>query len=377
MAIQIRENPKNPKKKQYRYRTYYKDIFGVNKQKNGAWRDTKKEAEYDQNRFLATTMEGSIETAKVNDIAYDWLEYSKTQNTKKTYEEKVYIMETFILPVFGKMKASDVTATHIKNWFHSDLLKHGIKSTKDGDKRVEYTVDYQNKILSMLSTMFKHGMLFHGLKLNPCTQVARMKKPFSQKKEMVVYDLEEFNLFYSLLDCDKTYKAFFRLLFFTGLRFSEAQGLQWSDLKGNRLNISKQWNERQKEFVGLKTDTSYRVVDIDKKTMEVLLELKEFYKQYEGFKDSWFMFGGTRPIPKKTVENIKNRVIERNNLKYLRIHDFRHSHASFLIDRGGEDAITAVSKRLGHADVYMTLKRYTHLMKSSQDKLLKIIEEME
>ena len=77
------------------------------------------------------------------------------------------------------------------------------------------------------------------------------------------------------------------------------------------------------------------------------------------------------------MENIKNRVIEKNNLKYLRIHDFRHSHASLLIDRGGENAITAVSKRLGHADVYMTLKRYTHLMKTSQDKLLQIIDDFE
>lgn len=62
--------------------------------------------------------------------------------------------------------------------------------------------------------------------LKPKTREKHMKKPFSQKKEMVVYDLEKFNLFYSLLDCNETYKTFFRLLFFTRLRFSEAQGLQ-------------------------------------------------------------------------------------------------------------------------------------------------------
>lgn len=194
---------------------------------------------------------------------------------------------------------------------------------------------------------------------------------------MVVYDEKKFKTFYDLLDCNEIYKTFFRLLYFTGLRFSEAQALTWNDLKGNRLNMSKQWNERQREFAELKTQSSYHVISIAKKTLEQLQQLKESYIQLDGFSHEWFIFGGTAPIPKKTVENIKNRVIKNNNLKYLRIHDFRHSHASYLIDHGGESYITAVSKRLGHADVYMTLKRYTHLMKNSQEGLLKILDKIE
>ena len=54
------------------------------------------------------------------------------------------------------------------------------------------------------------------------------------------------------------------------------------------------------------------------------------------------------------------------------IYDLRHSHASFLIDSGAN--IGAVSKRLGHSDVNMTLKVYTHLLQESESKMLNIME---
>lgn len=377
MAIQCRLNPKNNKKKQYAFRVYYKDLFGKRIQKHGAWRNTQKEAAHDEAMFKSEMFNDNNFNTKLKDIALDWIQYSQSRNTVKTYHEKKYIVDTFILPVFGKIKANDITATMIKTWLHSDLLKFKTKEYKSGNKKILYTVDYQNKVFGMLSTILKHGIKFHGLKYNVCEQVDRLKKPFSQRKEMVVYDIDEFKKFYNSLDCNNTYKTFYRLLFFTGLRFSEAQGLTWNDLKGNRLNISKQWNERIKEFVELKTQSSKRVVDLDAKTLSQILELKKEYEKYECFKAEWFIFGGTSPIPKKTVDNIKNRTINDNCLRYLRIHDFRHSHASMLIDNGGENVITAVSKRLGHADVSMTLKRYTHLMKKSQEGLLKILDEIE
>ncbi len=49
------------------------------------------------------------------------------------------------------------------------------------------------------------------------------------------------------------------------------------------------------------------------------------------------------------------------------MHDFRHSHASNLIANGMN--IVAVSRRLGHSDVNMTLQVYTHLIKRNEDEV--------
>jgi integrase len=51
----------------------------------------------------------------------------------------------------------------------------------------------------------------------------------------------------------------------------------------------------------------------------------------------------------------------------LRFHDLRHSHASNLIASG--HSIKAVSRRLGHSDITITLKTYIHVMPDDDGKL--------
>jgi len=50
----------------------------------------------------------------------------------------------------------------------------------------------------------------------------------------------------------------------------------------------------------------------------------------------------------------------------------RHHYASVLLD-GGE-SIKAVSEYLGHADAGFTLRTYTHLMPSSDERTRKAID---
>ena len=63
--------------------------------------------------------------------------------------------------------------------------------------------------------------------------------------------------------------------------------------------------------------------------------------------------------------------IKEANLPYIRMHDFRHSHASYLISKGVN--MYTVSRRLGHASIQMTIDRYTHLMPDAQDEVIKAI----
>src|SRR5262249_57254527 len=51
----------------------------------------------------------------------------------------------------------------------------------------------------------------------------------------------------------------------------------------------------------------------------------------------------------------------------LRFHDLRQSHASLLLPAG--HSIKAVSARLGHASVEITLKVYAHVMPADDERL--------
>ncbi|MDD3232461.1 MAG: tyrosine-type recombinase/integrase, partial [Clostridia bacterium] len=49
-----------------------------------------------------------------------------------------------------------------------------------------------------------------------------------------------------------------------------------------------------------------------------------------------------------------------------KVHDFRHSHASFLISKNVP--IVVISKRLGHSNITETLNTYTHMFPNDQFK---------
>ncbi|WP_152994519.1 tyrosine-type recombinase/integrase, partial [Lactococcus lactis] len=62
-------------------------------------------------------------------------------------------------------------------------------------------------------------------------------------------------------------------------------------------------------------------------------------------------------------------------LKKIRIHDFRHSHASYLINNGIDP--TKLSKRLGHSSITTTLDTYSHLYPDTQKSVVSIFDDFE
>ena len=60
--------------------------------------------------------------------------------------------------------------------------------------------------------------------------------------------------------------------------------------------------------------------------------------------------------------------------KDLRLHDLRHSHASFLINNGVD--VLLISKRLGHSNTAMTLNVYSHLYSNKENEAINIINKL-
>ena len=83
------------------------------------------------------------------------------------------------------------------------------------------------------------------------------------------------------------------------------------------------------------------------------------------------MFGGIRPLAETTVQKRKKTAIQKSGVKEIRIHDFRHSHASLLLNNGVN--VLAVSKRLGHSNVNMTMRVYAHLMEKTDESMMEFL----
>lgn len=75
------------------------------------------------------------------------------------------------------------------------------------------------------------------------------------------------------------------------------------------------------------------------------------------FNDNWFMFERTKPLSQANIDRVRDKA----NIKRITNHVSKYSHTSNSIANGIN--IVIVSKRLGHSNINMTLKIYTHLIK--------------
>ena len=59
------------------------------------------------------------------------------------------------------------------------------------------------------------------------------------------------------------------------------------------------------------------------------------------------------------------RILNKVNLKGIRIHDLRHTHATLMLIAGIHPKV--VSERLGHANIWITLDTYSHVLPGMQE----------
>lgn len=197
-----------------------------------------------------------------------------------------------------------------------------------------------------------------------------------KNRDMNIWTIEEFEKFIRCVQ-GEAYQAIFMTLFYTGMRKGEALALTWNDLKDHKISIDKSLSRKTDldssyEVKEPKTVSSIRDIKINDGLYEYLLSYKEKQMNKAGFSEDWYMFGTEVPLVENTLTRVKDRAIDKAVVKRIHIHDFRHSHASNLIADGMN--IVAVSKRLGHSNVAMTLEIYTHLLQKNDDELIKNLE---
>ena len=66
------------------------------------------------------------------------------------------------------------------------------------------------------------------------------------------------------------------------------------------------------------------------------------------------------------------RQIELAGVKKIRVHDLRHSHVAYLIEKGVEPLL--IRDRLGHKDIRITLNTYGHLYPNQQRKIANLLD---
>ena len=134
--------------------------------------------------------------------------------------------------------------------------------------------------------------------------------------------------------------------------------------------VLKETTQKTYQVTTPKNNSSIRKILICDYLQQALLN---YINDNPNAKDGQFFFGIDKPLDDNTIHRRLIKYSDLAKVKKIRLHDFRHSHASYLIYLGAN--ILLISKRLGHINTQQTLNTYSHLYPSSEIELINKMNE--
>lgn len=317
----------------------------------------------DNNNNIVATASNDILNIKFIDVYSEYFNYKKGIVKESTAYDIASIFDKHIVPYFESFKIKDITKPIVLKW-QQTINKYSYK--------------YKIKIRSYLFSFYKYLFYYYDID-NVVARVEPFKKDIA-KQEMLIWSYSEFEKFITAIEDDILYKTFFTFLFYTGCRLGEALALSYNDIDFKNKSIAINKNVTSKvlkentyktfNVTTPKNSSSIRKILICDYLQQTLLN---YVKANPEAKTSQFFFGIDKPLDDNTIYRRLIKYADKAEVKRIRIHDFRHSHASYLIYLGAN--ILLISKRLGHTNTQQTLNTYSHLYPNSEIELINKMNE--
>lgn len=300
-----------------------------------------------------------------------------------TYEKNKQLIELYILPLLGQTPLKKLTLQLLQKW------KISIENSET-TKNTPFSLQYKQKIFSVFRGLLNYGVRMEYIPSNPLAKLGNFKDVNALKKEMDYYTPDEFLKFISTAreyakETEKSkgilneweYYVFFNIAFYTGMRKGEINALKWSDISDNIIHVTRSISQKLKggdRETPPKNKTSVRDIQIPLPLSEALSEHYKRYKQIKNFNNNWRICGGENCLRDSTIDKRNSKYAELAEIKKIRLHDFRHSHASLLANNGIN--IQEIARRLGHSSVEMTWNVYSHLYPKEEERAIEILNQV-
>lgn len=338
-------------------------------------------------------------------VAYGMAEAKELETKlRQEYHEQKSVCRMTIRELFDEYMAQKKHEVRVTTWDKSNRTLKSAVIEPLGDLRIDRLntpvlmkwkdeISNRNLSVSTRKGYYKefHAMLNYAVKMeylprNPLNAIGTFKDVYFKKPQDTLhyYTPEQFKSYIAAAReqavtlTDWGYYVFFCIAYYTGMRKGEINALKWSDIEGNILHVRRSISQKIRGTTVLETPpknpSSYRDLQIPAPLLAVLDEHKKRQQADKHFTDDYRVCGGVECLSDTSIENRNTQFAQTANLPHIRIHDFRHSHVSLLVNEGIN--IQEIARRLGHSDIKMTWNTYSHLYPREEERAVAVLDKI-
>ena len=362
-------------KQQYRVRINYTEAGEYRQKEQLCW-GYKESLDLEQRLKAMYINDGGHGTMLLRDFYGEYMAYKRGDVRETTLDRMRSNVENHILPFLGDYALADIDARVVAKW-KSDMNQKGL------------SVTYCRRIFGSLNALLNYAVKLKYIPENPTKSIENFRDSnFTAPDEKLhYYTAEQFQQFIDAADrsvedyFDRSVYVFFVIAYFTGLRKGEIHALRWNDISENCIHVRRSITQKIKGKKTLETapknKASVRVLQIPQPLQNVLNQYLVLQKLHFGkkWKSDFRVILGDRCVSDSSLSNYNIKWAKQANLPAIRIHDYRHSHASLLANEGIN--IQEIARRLGHSNVQITWRTYSHLYPREEERAVGVLNKVE
>ena len=240
---------------------------------------------------------------------------------KKSWETDLGYYNRYLQTLISK-KISNITRADIEKLHNNIKARGGLYAA--------------NRVLSLIKTIYNKAIDWGYNGNNPA---ARIRK-FPEASRDRALQPDELNAFFESLNQENNiiFRAYFLICLLTGARRRNAQGMRWDQIT---FGQSPEWR------IPVTKNGDVQIVSLVPQAVSILEELKTIHES------EWvFPSLTSKSCHIEEPKGIWKRILQRANIKDLRIHDLRRTMASWQVRTGANSFV--IGKTLGHKSQHAT-----------------------